>query len=346
MNPLKIGMIGFWNIAQMHAKDIASIPELQLVSAADLLPDLRALAREKFGISNVYGDYRELIRRSDADAVVVALPVPLHYKATMAALRAGKHVMCEKPPASNAAEARRMIDLAKEKGLVLTWGLQRRFYPEMFVARREIQAGALGAIYRINVQYTVQRVPRVATDLFRMRKSTGGGVFYDLGVHALDLAWSLMGCPKPARVVTANHTVFPQWVNEAARGDMAEDNSMTLVFFEGGKAVSVETSYCANHADSTEHHPRLQILGDKGGLQTPSMVFVTGGLEPKSVQKRTLAAEPPDGKTERRLMHENFVDAIRGRAPLLIQAEQGYDLMRMLEAVSQSAEKGKEIRLK
>ncbi|MCX7013670.1 MAG: Gfo/Idh/MocA family oxidoreductase [Candidatus Sumerlaeota bacterium] len=346
MNPLKIGVIGFRNIGQVHAKEIAANPETQLVAAADLREELRQEARERFGLTQVYGNYMDLIRKSDAEAVVVALPVPLHCKATMAALRAGKHVMCEKPPAASAAEARRMIDLSAQTGLVLTWGLQRRFYPEMFVARREIQAGRLGAIYRINVEYTVQRATLVASDPFRMRKSTGGGVFYDLGVHALDLAWSLLGCPKPLRVVTANHTVFPDWVNEAARGDMAEDNSMALVFFDGGAAVSVETSYCANHAAPTHHHPRLQILGDKGGLQTPSLAFVSGGLEPKSVEKRTLAAEPTDGKSERRLMHDNFVDAVRGRGPLLILAEHGYDLMRMLEAVAKSAEKGKEARLK
>jgi len=344
MAPLKVGVIGFRNNGHSHSKQIAAGPKTRLVAVADLVESRRQTAREEFGLEQVYGDYRELIDQSHCEAVVISLPVFLHCQAVLHALNAGKHVLCEKPPAVNAREARRMVSLARKKGLVLSWGLQRRFLPGMRVARREIGAGRLGSIYRINARYTVARSTLLSADAYRMRKS-GGGVFFDLGVHALDMAWSLLGCPKARRAVAANHTAFPDWNAVERREDMAEDNSLAMVFFEGGAVVSVETSFCANHSDPTQHGPQLQILGDQGGLHIPSLTFVWGGPAPTSLKRRVLKAPKSWEKNATAQMHANFADAVAGRAELAIPAEQGVELMRMLDAVIKSAQQDREIRL-
>jgi len=350
MAKLNVAVAGFRNNGRGHAQRAAAYSKTRLVSVSDLLPERRAQARELFGDVELYDDYRRQIADGDADVVVVSLPVPLHATAVTAALKAGKHVLCEKPPGCDAREARKMVDLAKDKGRVLSWGLQRRYLPEMFAARHAIRRGMLGNIYRVDVRYTLSRLSFLKDDRFRMLKK-GGGVFFDLGVHALDMAWSLLGCPKATRVVAANHLVFPDWNGVDRVEDMAEDNAMALIFLEAGESgvapvISVETSYLSQRPKgvATEHRPHLQILGDKGGLQTPSLVFAGGGYDKVETRELPIAKSWRRGDTAG--MWADFVRACEGKGDLMITAEHGVELMKIIDAVIKSAEQGKEIRLK
>jgi predicted dehydrogenase len=187
------------------------------------------------------------------------------------------------------------------------------------------------------------RLPLLMHDEFRMRKD-GGGVFFDLGVHMLDMAWSLLGFPQVQRVVAANHTVFPEWNVVRDREEMAEDNSFALLFFEGDTAITVEVSYASQRPETSatgHHRSRLTVFGGKGGLEIPSLEFTSGGRT--RVKTRVLATRKAGEKDERLLMLSNFADAVHGKCELAIKPEHGAQLMKMLEAVVESGKRGKEI---
>lgn len=340
---LNIGILGFNYIAHDHARQVMTCPKTRLVSVADLEHGRRVMAEETYGVRHTYPDYTTLLQ-GDVDAVIVALPVPLHYAATMAALEAGKHVLCEKPPAASSEEAVQMVTLAREKGLVLSWGLQRRYTPAMHAARTAVEWGLLGRVYRVEAKYTLARSEAMFTDPIRMRKK-GGGVFFDLGVHVLDMAWSCLGCPKPVRVTAALHTAFPHWNALLDKSDMAEDNAAALIILEDGSILDIEACFASQRPPEREtgHNPTLHILGDRGGLQTPSLLLSTG--QKKKVTTRVLKLRKSWQVSDRRQMIANFADAVAGRKELLIKPEHGIALMKMIEGVVASGDEGREVRL-
>ena len=110
---VRVGIIGAGQIAQVHLKNYAGIPEVEVVACADINPEALGRAAETHQIAHTYGDYRELLRRDDIDAVDVCLHNNLHRPVTVAVLEAGKHVYCEKPMAGSYADARLMLDAAQ-----------------------------------------------------------------------------------------------------------------------------------------------------------------------------------------------------------------------------------------
>jgi predicted dehydrogenase len=342
MPPLSIAVLGL-RAGFDHARQIAECPRTKLAAVADLREDLRTRAQEELGAPETYETYEELIEKCGADAIAVALPVPLHYPAAMAALKAGKHVLSEKPPADDARQTKRLVEQAARQGLQLSWGLQVRFMPESHVARRELSKGKLGHVYRVDGKHVHARAGGVFRDRFRMLKQ-GGGVFMDLGVHSLDQAWSLLGFPKPTRVVAALHTAFPHWNLVEQREDMADDNAFAMVFFETGQVVTVEAAYVCNRHDAEAIGRSMMVYGDKGGLHLPSLAFSTG----HKAESRARQGKYPRrwDAPARRQMYANFADAVAGRDELLIKPEQGVELMKMVDAAIESGDTGREVKLK
>src|SRR5690606_14784515 len=135
------------------------------------------------------------------EAVVIGLPNYLHFPATMSALRAGKHVLCEKPPTLSAPEMRQVKALADANNLVYFFGRQSRFDGKPVAARRLVDNGALGRIYLARAVFIRARgIPVGIGGWFLDRSKAGGGALIDIGVHAIDTAWYLMGCPRPLTV--------------------------------------------------------------------------------------------------------------------------------------------------
>ena len=147
--PLRIGIIGVGGIAQgAHIPGYKELgDQVKLVACADVNVERARQVAERFGIDTAYEDYREMLEKEELDAVSVCTPNKFHAPATVAALEAGCHVLCEKPPALSAAEARSMVDTAARVGKVLTFGLHYRFTTEVRAAKRLIDGGELGHIY-------------------------------------------------------------------------------------------------------------------------------------------------------------------------------------------------------
>lgn len=344
MAKLKVGIVGFNAISVGHARAALGSGKAVVQAVADPVKSRREQGRDQFGASQVYTDYRDLIADSDTDAIVVGVFHHMHYEVTMAALKAGKHVICEKPPANTARETKEMVDLARRKGLQLTFGLQLRFMPEISVALREIGKGRLGHVYRIEMKNYRLRSPGPLKAAVRMTKGKGGA-FMGIGIHMLDLAWALAGHPKPVRLVARGGTRFPSFNTVDDPKIMADDNMFTAVFFDNGAMATVDTAYASNWPEEGNGPPSMaKIVGVKAGLDIPSMRLVQGGKN--AARARTLTVPKSWRKNAQQRLHENFYNAVLGREDLVIKPEHGLGLMKMIEAVYESDASNREVAIK
>src|SRR5207248_11441848 len=190
---LKFGIIGTGWPGQQHAIALAEIPDVQLHSCADSnLERLRSFA-ETYRLENSFEDYRELLRDRDLDAAIICLPNFLHFPASLAALEAGKHVLCEKPPTMNAAEMKVLREKATKRKLIYYFSRQFRFTPPMRAAKKAVEEGRLGKIYHAKATFVRSRgIPVGVGNWFTEKRRSGGGALIDIGIHALDAVWFLM----------------------------------------------------------------------------------------------------------------------------------------------------------
>ncbi|MFN3422824.1 MAG: Gfo/Idh/MocA family protein, partial [Armatimonadota bacterium] len=157
MSKIRVGLIGVGSIAQ--AAHIPSLKSLgvTIVAVADAVEERAKQIAEQHGIPNAYGDYRQLLKRDDVDAVVISTPTSTHYPIVTAALKAGKHVLCEKPPAMNEREAEKMAELADQQKLVLMYALQNRYRNDTRALKKLVEQGELGEIYYGRALYIRRR---------------------------------------------------------------------------------------------------------------------------------------------------------------------------------------------
>ncbi|MEA5069870.1 MAG: Gfo/Idh/MocA family oxidoreductase, partial [Christensenellaceae bacterium] len=209
MAKLKVGIVGCGGIAKgKHLPAIAATGEADIVAFCDIVRQRAADAATQYGTKDaqVYTDYRELIEL-ELDAVYVCTPNRSHCEISVAALEAGKHVMCEKPMAINHREALRMVEAAKRTGRLLTVGYQARYRPDSAYLKRECENGELGDIYYAKAK-AIRRRAVPTWGVFLDEREQGGGPLIDIGTHALDLTLWMMNNDRPRSVVgTVYHTL-------------------------------------------------------------------------------------------------------------------------------------------
>jgi predicted dehydrogenase len=337
MKKMKFLIVGAGMIAQSaHIPNLLRLGET-IVGVVDRNFDRARRVAEQFGISRYWDDYFMAIDGSEADAVVVATPTKFHYPITMAALRAGKHVLCEKPPAMTAAEAYEMAEEAERRGLVLMYGLHRRFRDDALAAKEAIGRGELGDVYFARVRWLRSR--GAPGGWFCRKALAGGGPLFDIGVHVIDLGWWLLGKPKPKelygfrfqrigeRGVDLERGHQPADVREGLDRSIwfdVEEHAGGFITFEDGQVLSYEVSWLLNDRDDF----RVTICGDKRGLSFPPLEFYEGD--------RVIFDGREEGEAHFRLTQE-FVRAVSsGRQELRIGADgwDGYTIMVMLERAS------------
>src|SRR5580700_6542845 len=196
---IKIGIIGTGGIANgAHLPGYALIPdECEVVAICDILPSALNSTSAKYpDIKNKFKDYKKLLEMPEIDGVSVCTENCGHHQITLDALKAGKHVLCEKPIAMNAREGAEMVEAAKKSKKILQIGFNGRFSPNNQTLKRFIDAGELGDIYWARAQsLRVRGIP--GWGVFIDKEKQGGGPLIDIGVHILDLTLWLMGHPKP-----------------------------------------------------------------------------------------------------------------------------------------------------
>ena len=196
---VRIGIIGCGGIANgKHMPSLRQIPGVQMVAFCDIIEERARKAKQDYGTPDaaVYTDYRKLLEDKTIDVVHVCTPNRAHSFITVDALHAGKHVMCEKPMAINAAEAKKMLDAAKETGKLLTIGYQSRQRADAQYMKQECLAGTFGDIYYAKAT-AIRRRAVPTWGVFLNEYEQGGGPLIDIGTHALDLTLWMMDNYKP-----------------------------------------------------------------------------------------------------------------------------------------------------
>ena len=190
---IKIGLIGCGSISHLiHIPGLKISPGVALLSACDSSLDSARSTAEKYGFAKVTSDYQDVLQDAEIDAVVIATPNDLHRPISLAAIRAGKHILCEKPLGLNLAECDEMVMEAQKSWKVNMVSFVYRFTPAIRYMKYLVDSGALGEIRHLRAFY-LQRVPEVWLGWRSRRSQAGSGTLGDIGSHIIDLAHYLMG---------------------------------------------------------------------------------------------------------------------------------------------------------
>lgn len=355
---IKVGIIGCGGIANgKHMPAVAKLEEVEVVAFCDILVERAEEAAKEFGVESakVYIDYQELLKDDSIEAVHVLTPNDSHAPITVTALEAGKHVICEKPMAKTAEEARKMVEAAKRTGKILTIAYQNRFRSDSQYLYEACQKGELGDIYFAKA-HALRRAAVPTWGVFLDAEAQGGGPLIDIGTHALDLTLWLMDNYKPRYVVgttyrelaenkeKANANSFGPWdTNEFT----VEDSAFGFVVMENGATVILESSWALNTLDVGEAMTTLS--GTLAGADMSDGLRINGQKYGKHyIEKPQLgkggvdfyegeSISPADKETR------FFYDAVLNGKPVVVKPEQALVVTEILEAIYKSAEIGKPV---
>lgn len=323
--------------------------KVRLVAVCDAHEDKVRAAAEKFGVLLVFTDYRELLAREDIDAVSVCTTNYLHKQPVLEAFAAGKHVLCEKPLAMNAAEGAEMVAAGRAAGRQFQVGYNLRFGPGAQAVRRFLDDGKLGDVYHVRAQALRRRgIP--SHGHFTDKSKQGGGPLIDIGAHVLDLSLWLMDFPKPVSVSGQTQTKFGHRENIIGlRGQWnranftVEDFASGFVRFENGATLALEASFASNIA---QDQFQTTLMGTEGGAfldlinEANTRVF----REESGTLTDTAPVFLPQIHTHEAEIRA-FVQSLTDGTPVLVPGEQGLVVTQILDALYQSAETGHEVLL-
>src|SRR5438876_10508660 len=346
MRKLNLGIIGTGWPGQMHAQALRTKGEANLYGCADLDERRRTAFEKEYAPEKSFADYHELLKDRNADAVIICLPNFLHFPASLAALEAGKHVLCEKPPTMNAAEMKVLREEATKRNLIYFFSRQFRFTPAMRLAKALVEEGRLGKIYHAKATFVRSRgIPVGVGNWFTEKKRSGGGALIDIGVHALDSVWYLMGTPRPTSVSAQVFRNFDHLVKVSVFD--VEDAAYAFIRFENGAVVQLETSWAGNLTDDI---PPRKYFGRELNNSTLFGTKATIRLKPLTLledQDGELVTVPLEVKGNEpngfELQLQNFVASIRRDAEPVNNADQAVALMEMLDAIYVSSALGREV---
>ena len=291
-----------------------------------------------------YDSFNDMANDPDIDAISVCLPTAYHTEATVAALRAGKHVLCEKPMAMCYADAVKMISASEETGKKLMISHQQRFGGDIQMIKQRQESGFFGDIYFIRIAWRRPRSAMAGITRFARRgsgafydrnwfneKARGGGVLRDLGTHMIDLALYIAGFPELEGAYGSLYRKFYPPDYDGSFTVDSEDLASAHIKFAGGLSVQLEVSFASHVADEIV---LTEIYGAKGGASRRN-----GEVRFFSTKNDDLYAEKItdyDIKTQSSQAH--FIDAIIENKPVPITAAEGAQVVRVMDAIYASGD--------
>jgi predicted dehydrogenase len=338
---MRIGIMGGGWPGKAHGRGYLASGGFKLMAVADLIPSRRREMMDEFKIPREYATWEELAADRELDAVSVCLPTHLHAAATIAALRAGKHVVCERPPTLTAAEAKRIDAAATKANKVVLYGMQRRFGGPELAAKQAIVKGYAGKVYHARTVWTRTRAVPIGTGWFTNREKSGGGALMDLGSVMLDLGWHLLGEPKPLSVYAATQKRLDDLAPDGITFDV-EEAATALVRFEGGVTLELTVSWALNQSPA-QNGVVCRVHGDQGAVEvyTSKGAILHRGFGHKNESKETPLKLPK--MTGHAAMMRHFRECALGKAGPTLGSSQGVTLMQMIEGMYRSAESGKSV---
>ena len=326
---VRLAFAGTGYIAKVHARAARKLSDVSLVAVVNhRRPSMEAFARD-FAIARQYTRIEDLLADGGVDAICISTPNYLHAPQTIAALEAGVHVLVEKPMATNAREARAMIEASQRTGALLMVAHCWRFDKDVQWLKEHVDAGRLGRIVRTKSYGVHARWG--PGGWFTKKQLAGGGALVDMGVHAIDTTRFLIGDPWPVRVYARIHTYY---------GDYdVDDTGVLLVEWDNGVVSYVESGWWQPHTDGPEAATRL--YGTRGyGSVFPTYVDI---FEPhKGRSERIESGFPfpradhcPQDMYDRQMAY--FIDCVRQHRPPVPGGKEGWVNMLIIDAAYESA---------
>ena len=345
---LGIAVVGTGHIANSHMRSLSQHEPADVVAVFDVLGDLAQSFASRWKIPNVVGSLEELVGRPDVDAVIVSTPPFAHMEPTIAALEAGKHVLCEKPFALDPGEAERMTRTAERTGKYLAvCSARRRCGAAMRRAHDLGASGQLGEVYHVRgSQFRVRGRPGIDilkdTHWFLDSRRAGGGALIDIGVYEIDALLWLLGNPKVKTVLCSTRMGIGDPAPPPLKQDV-EDHAVLMFTCDNGSSGILEITWSSNIAGANT----MLVFGTKGGLRFGPLTYVEPGrLNPqRAVEERVLNVE--DGSTQGfGDVSQQFVDAVlAGREPYT-PARDALEVTRVMHAAYESARAGEAVQLR
>ena len=349
---LKVGLVGCGGISSVHLAGWKKLnPDCRVTALCDIAPAAMQNRGAEYEIpkDQWYADHRDLLKHADVDAVDICVPNGAHAEIAIHSLKAGKHVICEKPLAPTPAEIRRMIAARDRSKRLLMTAQHQRFQRSSQNLKAYIDTGALGDIYYARVQAIRRRlIPGWGGGLsFIDKKRSGGGPCIDIGVHVLDLTMHLMDHPEPVSVSgyapckLGKRTDIRGFWGDWDRDKMTvEDFAVGFVRFQNGAALTLECSWLLNIKES--ELLRIQLCGTEAGAEWPALT-VYG--EKAGCITDTQLAFPDDKAQPHHTELAAFSEAILRRKASPVPPEQSLNVMRILDGLYRSHALGREVRV-
>ena len=349
MTTLKVGVIGTGGIVRTHMPGWEASPHAEVIAGADLNGAALKEWGETYGITKLTEDTAELINNPDIDVIDICVPNNYHAPLAIAALQAGKHVLCEKPLAPTPSAVRDIIAARDESGKLLMTAQHWRFAATAMALKHEIDQGALGNIYHAR-SWMLRRGFSPYTAGFVSKSQSAGGACIDIGVHILDLTLWMMGNPKPVTVTGTTQTklahlpgAWSTWNDADIDPTIFDVEEMAAAFvrFDNGATLVLEVSWLLHH-DTQGEDMRMWLYGENGGSLWPKCEIYSTNNEAKQFYNRQLV------RTNNRVQPHalecmEFAKAIAEGRPSPVPAEQSLQVMTILDATYESQQTQREV---
>ena len=345
---LKVGILGMGGIAHTHVPGWVASPYTELVAGCDINNATFPVWKEKYSIGRFYDKGEDLIADPEIDIIDICTPNMFHAPLAIAALEAGKHVICEKPLAPTPGEVRAMIAARDRAGRLLMTAQHFRFRGITQAMKAEIGSGLLGDIYHARA-WMLRRSLLPTSPTFIYKDRSGGGPCIDIGVHILDTTLWLMGHPSPvavsgvARAALAHHPgAFSSWGRSLVPQDVdVEDFAAAFVRFENGATLVLEVSWLLHHNTSGED-AKIWLYGTEGGAEWPSATFLSNNYATRQMINSTLQTTA-DTMEPHALECVEFAKAVMEGLPSPVPPEQSLYVQTILDGIYRSQAAGREV---
>lgn len=349
---MKIAVIGCGTIANSaHIPAYMKNPDAEIVYFCDIIKERAEEAVKKYGCGKAVEDYHEVLNDKEIVAVSVCVPNTDHARISIDAMRAGKHVLCEKPAARTLAEALEMQKVQHETGMTLNIGVVNRFNDSVRRIKKIIDAGTLGDVYHVYVSFRAHRSIPGLGGAFTTKAIAGGGALIDWGVHYLDIVMYCLGDPKPVTVSgetfcklgkdIKNYTCTSMWAGPRKEDGIYDvDDSISALVRTDGPVITVHGAWAQNIGDEDKY---IDFMGDKAGIR---LIYGGGftlfGAEDNALTKTTYSFETTN-------MFQNeideFLDCIKNNRKLPSHIDTAIITARLMQGIYDSSEKHREIEL-
>ncbi len=353
MAKLKIGVVGA-GIGRTHLAGYQALPnDVEIVALCDVNETRLKEIGDQFNIPLRYTDYHELFSSGQIEAVSICLPNSLHAPASIAALEAGLHVLCEKPLSENGASGQKIVEAAAKAAGKFMICFNRRYRPDVQWMKQVLNEGKLGKIYQVKAGW-VRETGIPGKGWFINKEVAGGGPLIDLGVHMLDSVMWLLDYPQPLTVSGEVQAHFGprgqktwNWKESDIQQNFAvEDSATAFIRLAGGMSLHLETSW-ASHARPGKDDFFITLMGTEGAIELyvanyaseNTLTFYTeiNGI-PVTVKPHTVGA-----RADHVYAVAEFVKCIQEDLPPTASAENGLTIMKIIDAIYQSAATGREV---